>query len=79
MDFAVCKGNKVTALYQVAYDLTSKKTRKRELNALLQAADNTKCERLLIITDTRKETLEINGHLIKVIPAYEWLLDSPED
>ncbi len=79
VDFAVCKGNKVMALYQVAYDLTSEKTRKRELDALLQASVETGCETLLLITDTRRETLDIGGRRIKAVPAYEWLLESPED
>ena len=74
VDFAACKGNKVMALYQVAYDLTSEKTRNRELGALLQASDETRCETLLLITDTRRENLEVAGHRVKVIPAYEWLL-----
>ena len=37
VDFVLCKDNKVLRLYQVAYDITDPKTRKREIDSLVQA------------------------------------------
>ncbi len=73
-DFVVCQGNKVQEIYQVSYDISKEKTRKRELRGLMAAAKVTKCDNLYLITDTARETLEIDGKVVKVMPAYEWLL-----
>ncbi len=79
VDFALCKGNKVLRLYQVCLDLTVEKTRNREINALVQASDETGCRDLFLITDTERHTIEKEGRKIHILPAYEWLLgDSAE-
>ena len=74
VDFVVCKGNKVLQLYQVAYDVTNPKTRKREVEALVQAAKETRCTDLYLITDHERETIVVDNCTIEVVPAYEWLL-----
>lgn len=76
VDFALCKGNKVQRLYQVCMDLTAEKTRNREMNSLVQVSNETGCRELFLITDTERFTEEKDGRKIRVIPAYEWLLDS---
>ena len=73
-DFVVCKGNKALELYQVCYDLSSEKTRTREIYSLLTGAKATRCNNLYIITDFQSETITQDGKTIKVIPAHEWLL-----
>lgn len=72
-DFIVCKGNKAEEIYQVCYDISKEKTRKRELRGLFAASKDTGCNNLCLITDHERETVESDGSLVKILPAYEWL------
>ncbi len=51
VDFVTRKGAKVEQLIQVCYDITSEKTRKRELDALVEAAEEFHCDNPLVITN----------------------------
>ena len=73
-DFIVCKGNQVVQAIQVSYDISAEKTRKREINGLLLAARQTRCENLLLLTDHESEDIEQDGHRIIVQPVYEWCI-----
>ena len=53
IDFVTRKGAKVEQLIQVCYDMTSEKTRKRELDALSEAAEELHCDNLLVITNSQ--------------------------
>ena len=72
-DFVVCDGNKTTAVYQVSYEISNEKTRKREIRGCIAAAKATKCDNLFIITDHENEIIEKDGYKIQVIPIWEWL------
>lgn len=74
-DFVVCEGNRVMEAYQVSFDISSERTRRREINGLLNAAHKTRCENLTIVTDHEYDDIEVDGHKIKIRPAYEWVLD----
>ncbi len=77
VDFVVCKGNKIIQMYQVAYDISNPKTYKREIDALVAASKETFCTELYLITDSLRETININEDVkINVIPAYQWLLEN---
>lgn len=58
IDFVTRKGSKVKQLIQVCYDMTSEKTRKRELDALVEAAKELHCDNLLVITNSQEEKIE---------------------
>lgn len=58
VDFVTRKGAKVEQLIQVCYDMTSEKTRKRELDALVEAAEELHCDNLIVITNSQEETIE---------------------
>ena len=58
IDFVTRKGAKVEQLIQVCYDMTSEKTRKRELDALVEAAEELHCDNLLVITNNQQEKIE---------------------
>ena len=72
-DFVVCDGNKAVAVYQVSYDISNEKTRKREIKGCIAGAKATKCDNLFLITDHESETIEESGYTIQVIPIWEWL------
>lgn len=71
-DFVVCNNNKVIQCIQVSYDISNPKTRKREINGLLMAYRQTKCENLLLLTDNEYEETEYEGVPITIKPVYEW-------
>lgn len=58
IDFVTRKGAKVEQLIQVCYDMTSEKTRKRELDALVEAAEELHCDNLLVITNSQEEKIK---------------------
>ena len=72
-DFVVCDGNKTLAVYQVSYDISNKKTRKREIKGCIAGAKATKCDNLFLITDHESAVIEEDGYTIQVIPIWEWL------
>ena len=73
VDFLVAKGGVVEELYQVCYDLTSEKTKKREINGLLQGARKFNCHNLTIITFSQEETICVEDFTIQIAPATKWL------
>ena len=73
-DFLVCNGNKVTGVYQVAYDIGNPKTRRREINGAVSAARSTKCGNVFILTDNQSETIVHQGMTITVMPVWEWIV-----
>ena len=74
-DFVVCKNNKVLQAIQVSYDISSEKTKKREMDGLLLASRMTGCKNLLLLTDHEYEEIDHDGFHIKVQPVYDWSIE----
>ena len=72
-DFVVCDGNKTLAVYQVSYDISNEKTRRREIKGCIAGAKATKCDNIYLITNHESETIEVAGYTIQVVPIWEWL------
>ena len=72
-DFVVCDGNKTLAVYQVSYDISNDKTRKREIKGCIAGAKATKCDNLFLITDHESEVIEEDGYTNQDVPIWEWL------
>ncbi len=72
-DFVVCDGSKTLAVYQVSYDISNEKTRKREIKGCIAGAKATKCDNIFLITDHESEVIEEDGYTIQVVPIWEWL------
>ncbi|MHA1550175.1 MAG: ATP-binding protein [Alphaproteobacteria bacterium] len=70
-DFIVKDGKKLTAI-QVCYDI--KKIKERELKGLLEAIDNFKLKKGLIITDDFEAEEIIDNKKIKYLPLWKWLI-----
>ena len=74
-DFVLCKDNKVLQAIQVSYDISSPKTRKREIRGILMAAKASGCKNLLLLTDHEYEEIDEEGFHIKVQPVYDWSIE----
>lgn len=71
-DFLVCQDNQVLQAVQVSFDISSEKTRNRELKGLSLAAQMTGCKNLLLLTDHEYEDTQYDGLNIQIRPVYEW-------
>lgn len=78
-DFLVCRGAIALLAVQVSYDISDAKTFRRELRGLQMAAEKTRCERLLLLTDHERGDLETERRKVSIRPAYEWLLEEWRD
>jgi predicted AAA+ superfamily ATPase len=76
IDFVCRKGYRVEQLIQVCYDITSPKTLKREIDALLEASAELACINLLLITWDNEEVIKKGELTIRLIPAYKWLCNN---
>ena len=73
-DFVVCDGDTVQTAIQVSYNITNPKTRRRELNGLIKAAQELGAKELLLLTDYEYDNIEEKGLKIAIRPTYEFLL-----
>lgn len=67
VDFVVRKGTEVQQLIQVCYDMTSAKTRKRELDALVACAEELQCDNLWVVTRSQREEVYWKDRAVKVV------------
>lgn len=72
VDFVTRKGTKIERLIQVCYDLSSEKTRKREIDSLLECAEELRCNNLYIVTYNQEEIIQIGTHQIHIIPFHKF-------
>ena len=78
-DFVVSEDETVRRLVQVTWDMSgtderSRATRKREIDGLIDAAEALGCEDLIVITHDEEAMIDQDGHRIRVVPAWKWLL-----
>ena len=73
-DFVVAQAGRVIELVQVSYDISSPKTRRRELNGLLKAANKLHCNNLTLVTLDNQEEVEQDGFTIRIVSAANWLI-----
>lgn len=66
VDFIIKKGLKITKLIQVCFDISDPKTKKREIQALLEGSKELDCQEMSLITYNESERIE-NG--VKIIKA----------
>jgi predicted AAA+ superfamily ATPase len=67
---------KAVHLYQVCYQFSDPGVRNRELRGILQTASYLKVKDIFVITFNEEETIEMNGFIVKVLPAWKWLFVS---
>ncbi|MCD6570733.1 MAG: ATP-binding protein [Deltaproteobacteria bacterium] len=78
VDFIIKEGLYITEAIQVCYSLGDKRTRQREIQALVELKDDLKAERLTVITDDEESTVPVEFQRgrgeITIIPLWKWLL-----
>lgn len=72
IDFVTRKGTKVEQLIQVCYYMASEKTRKRELDALVEAAEELHCDNLIVITNSQEEKIKWKKYRIKTVQIVDY-------
>ncbi|MBP5647589.1 MAG: ATP-binding protein [Bacteroidaceae bacterium] len=68
VDFVLRKGTQIESLVQVCYDMSSPKTEKREVESLMECAEELECRNLMIVTNDDERIIEKNGYKINVVP-----------
>lgn len=74
VDFVICKRNKVIELIQVSVDISSPKTYKREVSALVKGSAELNCNKLTLITSNVNSKVAEGGCNIDVVSIINWLL-----
>ena len=75
VDFVIRDGRKVTSLIQVSYDISKTKTRERELDALVKASEELKCDNLMLINWNHDGSVEYKGKSIRIISMDKWFIE----
>lgn len=78
-DFVVSEDENVRRLVQVTWNmnedgLVGQKTRKREIDGLVAAAESLGCEDLTIVTHDEEASVKERGYDIRIVPAWKWCL-----
>lgn len=76
VDFVIKEGLQINKLIQVCYDIGDFDTKKREIEALLKASKDLKCNNLIVITNNYDAVEEIKKQKIQFISLHNWLLSS---
>ena len=74
-DFVLRDGASIKQLVQVCYDMRLPKTEKREVDSIIECAEELKCENLTIVTKAEERIIEKNGHTIFVVPIMKFSKD----
>ncbi len=74
VDFLIKEGGKVIGLIQVTYASAKDEINEREIKGLLEAAGETSCGKLQVITWDYEAIETRHGHKIAYIPLWKWLL-----
>ena len=73
-DFVVREGVRIRGAYQVTIAMNGEKTRKREIEGLIEALDAYDLNEGYILTMEDKEKLQVDGKWVHVLPTWEWML-----
>lgn len=78
VDFVIKEGKKIKQLIQVCYDITNLDTKKREINSLIKASKELKCNNLLVLSFDKEGEEEVEWFGVKrkiqFIPLWKFLL-----
>lgn len=73
VDFVVCRQSLVKELIQVSLYMSNKKTVTREVNALITASRELKCDNLIILTLDESSDIQSDNKTVHIINIIDWL------
>ena len=73
-NFVVREGMRIMKAYQVTIVMNDEKTRKPEIEGLMEAMNAYGLAEGYILTMEEKEEFEIDGKQVHVLPTWEWML-----
>lgn len=77
-DFVVCDGRKGVAAYQVSYDISNPKTRKREIEGAAAAAKAMRLKKAYVLTYSESDVVRCSSGVdVEIVPVAEWLVAYP--
>ena len=68
VDFVLRNGAHIERLVQVCFDMSSPKTERREIDSIVECADELRCDNLTVVTYDDERTIEKDGYKISVVP-----------
>jgi len=74
-DFLLCEGTRPTEAIQVSYTLSDPDVRRREIEGLIEVCNGFSLKRGTIVTFSDEEEFRADNILIRVMPAYRFLLE----
>lgn len=74
VDFVIKEGLKPSELIQVCWDVTDKKTKKREIKGLLEALKTFKLKQGVVLTEDYSKVEKLEKKNIQFLPLWKWLL-----
>jgi len=74
VDFIVTEGNKPNDLIQVCWDTSNEKTKKREINSLVDGLQTFNLQKGFIITKDYENQETVDKKTIEFVPLWKWLL-----
>ncbi|MEM2636922.1 MAG: ATP-binding protein [Candidatus Korarchaeota archaeon] len=77
VDFVIKDGENILQLIQTTYASDTKEIEKREIDDLVRASSELKCNDLLIITHDCSDEIIADGKKIRLIPLWKWLITPP--
>lgn len=77
-DFLIRKNGTIDSAIQVCYNLSEEYTKQREIEGLVEALNIHNLSEGLIITMDEESEIIIENKLIKIVPAWKWMLKSSE-
>ncbi|MBU4299419.1 ATP-binding protein [Patescibacteria group bacterium] len=74
VDFVLKKNRKIIQLIQVCVNISDLAVKKREINSLIKASEQLKCNNLLVITSDYEGQEKVKNKKINFIPLWKWLI-----
>jgi len=74
VDFVVKEGLAIRKLMEVCYNMDTYQTLKREVNALIKVAGETKCEDMAVLTWDYEAEEKIGDKKVLFLPLWKWLI-----
>jgi len=68
VDFVLRKGTQIEFLVQVCYDMGSPRTEDREIDSLIECAEELNCRNLVFVTYNEERIIEKKGYRISIVP-----------